>query len=404
MQGNNIAELEQRAEAYRRKAKICMDKMDYYNLVDNLTKVAECYKELSGLATDNGKKSVYLKDYKYYKQTAEQWKVNHPERFLNTAGEPGDGKQSKIESVKDTGVKFENIVGCEDVIKFVEFQYKKRFDKKYEIVFADGRGGNMPRGVLFYGLPGTGKTMLARAIAGEVNAEFIFIKASDIKSRYHGDSEKEIQRIYDEAAEKEGRTIIFIDEIETMIPNRSDPDIKSFEASTVTQFLSVLDGFEKEKMSNVITIAATNYPGRVDPAALRPGRLGTWFRVDLPGIELRTKFIKKEFAKGYDLESDALDYLIKATKGYSGADIVALCDKIKHKLAEQGIAAVDSGYSNDMVIAICSKIVKDEAEEVMKTSNSSISYTSIEALEKFEIDYDIKNSAGTITEYMKNLK
>ena len=403
MADRRIADLEREFNQYIQRAAEAKDKSDFYNLVINLRKAGDCMHEMGELSSDLGEKYKYQKRAQEYRQKADAWQSAHPEAFANTTQGPRQSKALKIESSGSTGTCFDDVVGCDDVKNFVRTEYIRRFDEKYKIVFADGRGGDLQRGMLLYGLPGTGKTMLARAIATEVKADFIAVKASDLKDKFYGDTEKKIQELYDQAAEKGVLTIIFIDEIETLLPSRSGTDIQNYEASAVTQFLAVLDGFEKEKMSKIITIAASNYPGRIDPAAIRPGRIGKWFRVDLPDVELRKKLIQKRFEKGYTMEADALEYLARNTKGYSSADIVSLCNGLKSSISENGMDAVDKGYSEDMVLAISSKVVRDDAEKVLRTSNSSVSMTSVRELAKFEEDYNCKCAAGNIMEFMMKL-
>ena len=103
------------------------------------------------------------------------------------------------------------------------------------------------------------------------------------------------------------------------------------------------------------------------------------------------------------MEADALEYLARNTKGYSSADIVSLCNGLKSSISENGMDAVDKGYSEDMVLAISSKVVRDDAEKVLKTSNSSVSMTSVRELAKFEEDYNCKCAAGNIMEFMMKL-
>lgn len=403
MANETMGELKRAFDEYYAKAMDAKKKDDYYNLVQFLRKAGECQLKMAELTSDSAEKFNYTQRGRKYLENAKDWEMAHPEAFANTSQGPKQSTALKISSQDKTGTSFDDIIGCEDVKSFVKTQYIKRFSEKYKTVFAEGRGGTLERGMLLFGLPGTGKTMLARAIATEVDADFIAIKASDLKDRFYGDTEKKIQELYDGAAEKGTMTIIFIDEIETLLPSRSGSDIQNYEASAVTQFLAVLDGFEKEKMSKIITIAASNYPNRIDAAAIRPGRLGAWFRVDLPNGQLRKKLINKHFSKGYTLESDALDYLVANTKGYSSADVVSLCNRLKGKLAENGMEAVDKGLSDDMVLAISSKIVLDDAQDIVKVSNSSISMSSVSELEQFEINYNFKCAGGGIREYMANL-
>lgn len=401
-------ELKREFDQYYKAAQECRSKGDFYNLVVNLRNASQCLLDMTEHCTPNERGSLLTRSRDLLDK-AKQWQEAHPEAFANTNQTTTSGRRAnkKRETVTKTGTTFNDIVGCEDIKRFVIKQYIKRFDEKYSIVFRDGRGGNLERGILLFGLPGTGKTMMARAIATEVKAHFVSVKGSDLKDRFYGETEKKIRELYEDAAaqaEKSGTiSIIFIDEVETLIPSRSS-DVQNHESSAVTEFLTVLDGFEKEKMAKIITIAATNCPNKIDAAALRHGRLGVWFRVDVPTVELREKLVKSHFEKGYTFEAGALAAIVKKTKGYSSADVVSLCEKIKGELSERGIIAVDKNLGSEAVLKASSNITVSLVEAALKTSNSSISQDSIIELAAFEKNYNYTGENGGIIEFMKNLK
>jgi len=393
-------ELQAQFDRFYEQAMLARRSEDYYNLVLNLRKAAQAQLEMTDLCVLE-KKGLHFTRHKELLATADQWEKLHPEAFENT-NQSSSGKkvESKFVKSEKPDTTFNDVVGCEDIKAFVKKQYIKRFDEKYKAVFSDGRGGALERGMLLYGLPGTGKTLIARAIAHEVNAHFISVNASDLKDRFYGETEKKIRALYDEASKKD-LSIIFIDEIETLLPSRSS-DVQNHESSAVTEFLTVLDGFNKEKMSKVITIGASNYPGRIDPAALRSGRLGAWFRVDVPDAELRRKLIESNFSGGYTFDGRSKEVLVSKTKGFSSADVVSLCDRVKSELADEGINAVDCGMSHSEVSRICSEINSRVIEKALGNTVSSISRVSIEEIAKFEINYNYEKGRG-IVEFMRNL-
>jgi transitional endoplasmic reticulum ATPase len=401
-------ELKREFDQYYKEAQECRAKGDFYNLVVNLRNASQSLLDMTEHCSPNERGSLLTRSRDLLDK-AKQWQEAHPEAFANTNQATTGGRRAnkKRETVVKTGTTFNDIVGCEDIKNFVIKQYIKRFDERYSLVFRDGRGGNLERGILLFGLPGTGKTMMARAIATEVKAHFVSVKGSDLKDRFYGETEKKIRELYEEAAaqaEKSGTiSIVFIDEVETLIPSRSS-DVQNHESSAVTEFLGVLDGFDKEKMSKIITIAATNYPNKIDAAALRHGRLGAWFRVDVPTAELREKLIKKHFENGYTFEAGAMAAIVKKTRGYSSADVVSLCEKIKSELSDRGIVAVDRNLGNDAVVRASSNITISVIELALKTSNSSISQNSIIELAAFEKNYNYACANGGIIEFMKNLK
>ncbi|MGA2784827.1 MAG: AAA family ATPase, partial [Candidatus Bathyarchaeia archaeon] len=184
-------------------------------------------------------------------------------------------------------------------------------------------GINPPRGILLYGPPGSGKTLLARAVATESEANFISIKGPEIFSKWIGESEKAIREVF-----RKGRTaapsIIFFDELDAIVPRRGLGYADSGASERViSQLLTEIDGIET--LQNVLVIAATNRPDILDPAVMRPGRFDRLIYVPSPDFE-SLKEIFKIHAGSMPLSKDvSLDELAKKAHGYSGADIEAIC-------------------------------------------------------------------------------
>ncbi len=180
-----------------------------------------------------------------------------------------------------------------------------------------------PKGVLLYGAPGCGKTLLAKAVATEGEMNFISIKGPEIFSKWVGESEKAIREIF-----RKGRmaapSVIFIDEVDSIIPRRgagySDSGVTS---RVISQLLTEMDGLES--LQNVMVIAATNRPDILDPAMLRPGRFDRLIYVPAPDEDSRLEILKI-YTREMPLADDVdLNSLARETKGYSGADIASLC-------------------------------------------------------------------------------
>ena len=202
----------------------------------------------------------------------------------------------------------------EDLIESVEWPLKhpETFKKL---------GIKPPTAVLLYGPPGCGKTMLAKAVATESEANFIAVKGPELLSKWVGESEKGIREIFKKARQT-APTIIFFDEIDSIAPRRGQEFGSHVTETVVNQLLTEMDGIER--MENVIIIGATNRPDILDPSMLRPGRFDRLVLVPLPDKEAREEIIKVH-TKTMPLKGVSVEEIARKTEGYSGADIEALC-------------------------------------------------------------------------------
>ena len=177
-----------------------------------------------------------------------------------------------------------------------------------------------PKGILLHGPTGTGKTLLAQAVANESEANFVLLNGPEIMSKFYGESEKKIRDIF-EGAEKTAPTIIFIDEIDAIAPKREDVQ-GEVERRVVSQLLTMMDGLKGR--GKVIVIGATNRPNALDSALRRPGRFDREIEISVPGKEGRLAILKIH-TRNMPMEKKVnLDEIASLTHGFVGADLEAL--------------------------------------------------------------------------------
>ncbi|MFQ5975416.1 MAG: ATP-binding protein, partial [Candidatus Hydrothermarchaeales archaeon] len=216
---------------------------------------------------------------------------------------------------KKPSVTFDDVAGLESVKNEIKdkiiypFLYPEKADK-----FGITSGG----GILLYGPPGTGKTYISKAIANEVDATFFTIKPSEIMSKWVGESEQNIAKLFN-AARDQGRSVIFIDEVEALIPKRRSSG-SSVMQRVVPQILAEMEGVESNN-TNLLFIGATNEPWSIDHAALRPGRFDEKIYVHPPDFEARKKIFELNLREKPLSEDIDFDKLAEMSEGYSGADI-----------------------------------------------------------------------------------
>lgn len=267
------------------------------------------------------------------------------------------------------GITFNDIAGLEEAKKafnekvIMPYKHKKLFEK-----FGKKIGG----GILLYGLPGTGKTMFAEAASNELDALFIPVKCSDIKSKWYGESEQKVKQIFNRAR-KAKKAIIFFDEFEAIGAKRTD-NSEDGNNDLVPQILAEMQGVGSSSDDTMIlVIAATNKPWSIDSAFMRPGRFDEKIYIPLPDFEARKKIFEIQLSKLP--HEDNLDYelLAKLTEGCNGADVKEVCEKLKM-----------SAINDSITIGIEQTIGMDDIEKIKNCIKSSVKQDEIEKLYNFQ--------------------
>jgi cell division protease FtsH len=230
--------------------------------------------------------------------------------------------KARLHEASKSGITFKDVAGVdeakEELQEIVEFL---KDPKKFQRL-----GGRIPRGVLLVGRPGTGKTLLAKAVSGEAGVPFFSISGSDFVEMFVGVGAARVRDLF-EQAKKNSPCITFIDEIDAVGRHRGTGLGGGHDEreQTLNQLLVEMDGFEPNEA--VIIIAATNRPDILDPALLRPGRFDRQVTVDLPDIKGRTEILKVHSAKVPLADDVMLELIARGTPGFSGADLANLVNE-----------------------------------------------------------------------------
>jgi transitional endoplasmic reticulum ATPase len=262
------------------------------------------------------------------------------------AGESSDTSAGSDFVVREKPpIRFADVAGLEAVKEDIRLKMIYPFEHPE---LAERFGVRPGGGVLLYGPPGTGKTMLARATAGEIDATFFTVSPAQIMSKWVGEAEQNVKKLFDAAA-AEPRSIIFIDEIEALVPARRDEG-SSVMQRVVPQLLQEMEGFNKKAGSPILFMGATNVPWQLDTAVLRPGRFDEKVYIPLPDEPARRKMLEIYLAYRPLTEDVDLDALAARLEGYSGADIKYICDRAAVIPFLQSVASGNDGWITPPII------------------------------------------------------
>ncbi|MGD8431559.1 MAG: AAA family ATPase, partial [Nitrosopumilaceae archaeon] len=263
-----------------------------------------------------------LEEDKIPPETLEQLVVNH-EDFQKALIEVTPSGMREV-FIENPDVKWDQVGGLEDVKQ--ELQEAVEWPMKYPGLY-NKLGHRMPRGILLHGPSGTGKTLLAKAVATESEANFVSVRGPELLSKWVGESERGIREIF-RRARQASPCVVFFDEIDSIAPIRGAGGETAVTERVVSQLLTELDGMEN--MHGVVVLAATNRADMIDPALLRPGRFDKIIQIPLPDKESRKRIIQIG-AKTIPVIDDPndpqhVDYdkIAELTDGLSGADVAAI--------------------------------------------------------------------------------
>ena len=290
--------------------------------------------------------------------------------------------------VEVPNVTWDDVGGLEGVKRELQetVQYPVEHPEKFEKF-----GMSPSKGVLFYGPPGCGKTLLAKAIANECQANFISIKGPELLTMWFGESEANVREIFDKARQS-APCVLFFDELDSIAVQRgsSNGDAGGAGDRVLNQMLTEMDGMNSKK--TVFIIGATNRPDIIDPALLRPGRLDQLIYIPLPDDGSRKAIFKAALRKSPVAPDVDIDLLARVTNGFSGADITEICQRsckyairesIERDLERSRRAAENPDLMEEDVADPVPSISKAHFEEAMKYARRSVSDADIRKYQAF---------------------
>jgi len=371
---NALTELEQYAVKYSSEA-IKLDRQGSRGLaISKYQKAAELLLKLCSLYPNAPQNRIYMDRVESYRNRIKQLQTGSESERKKAAP---SGKAETFSSECKSNIKWSDIAGLEDAKK--AFQEALIYPIKRPDLFPLG----WPKGILLFGPPGCGKTLLAAAVANEIDAAFYCIDAATIMSKWLGESEKNVSKLFQDARSQssEGHpSIIFIDEVDSLVGVRSDE--VGGETRTRNQFLKEMDSvMDKSVNTYVFVIGATNKPWSLDGPFIR--RFQKRILIPLPSPEARMELFKIYSKDLKILPEVQLSKLVEVTEGYTGSDVRDIFQSVQIRIVREFFESSNGGDEN----AKPREINMNDFIEILDRRKSSVSPEMLKYYDKWYHDY-----------------
>jgi len=304
------------------------------------------------------------------------------EHFTSAMGQcnPSSLRETVVEV---PNIKWDDIGGLEDTKRSLQemILYPIDHPEKFE------KFGMTPsRGVLFYGPPGCGKTLLAKAVASECSANFVSIKGPELLTMWFGESEANVREVFDKARSA-APCVLFFDELDSIGTARGSGGGEAGGAGdrVMNQLLTEIDGVGVKK--NVFFVGATNRPELLDEALLRPGRLDQLIYIPLPDLPARQGILESTLRKAPLAPNVPISFLSQKTEGFSGADLAEFCQRAA-KAAIRDCIAADELADGEMDTGAGNEICRKHFEEAFAGARRSVDATQLAKYDQFRKKFD----------------
>jgi transitional endoplasmic reticulum ATPase len=312
------------------------------------------------------------------------------EHFTNAMGQcnPSSLRETVVEV---PNIKWDDIGGLEDTKRNLQemILYPIDHPEKFE------KFGMQPsRGVLFYGPPGCGKTLLAKAVASECSANFVSIKGPELLTMWFGESEANVREVFDKARAA-APCVLFFDELDSIGTARGSGGGEAGGAGdrVMNQLLTEIDGVGVKK--NVFFIGATNRPELLDEALLRPGRLDQLIYIPLPDLPARQGILESTLKKSPIAPNVPMTFLAQKTEGFSGADLAEFCQRAAKAAIRDCIAAEELKAGDDTMDDSSTEITRKHFEEAFAGARRSVANNDLAKYDQFRKKFDPLYKTGS---------